>query len=640
MKTFGGAPATVGADRLLTRYGDVILAAAVIAIVGAMILPLPTWLLDGLLATNIAVAVILLLLGIYVDRPLSFSSLPSLLLITTLFRLALNVSSTRLILGQADAGSVIDAFGGFVVAGDMVVGAVVFLILTIVQFVVIAKGSERVAEVSARFALDGMPGKQMSIDADLRAGLIDGETAGRRRRNLERESQLFGAMDGAMKFVKGDAIAGILITAINILGGLAIGVLRMDMPVAEALGTYGLLTIGDGLVSQIPALLIATSAGLVVTRVTGEEADSPLSREIGRQILARPRVVAIAAGLLLFIGLVPGMPFAPFVVLALFCGLAALALLRRRAAPAAASASRVPAAPVELALALDTAAGEMLGVRDPDGAFARELNGVTEAVAADLGLPLPIPLLQVDATLGAGAYRVLLRGVAVEHGVASGEGRVGQLAGRLAASLRRHARELIGIQEARRVLDDVRRDHPALAEAVERIPAHVLAATFRLLVAEGVGVADRKTALEALAAAPEAEQGDPAALTERVRAALVRRITALAGGERKEVAALLLEPMVEEELRASVRSTAEGAFLALGPELGQEIVAAVRAKVAEALGQGERPVLLASADVRRFVRALLEAELPDLPVITYRELLPETRLRHLGSVGPGAPTSA
>jgi len=635
MRLLGGTASSRSA-RLFSRYGDVILAAAVIAIVGAMILPMPTWLLDVLLATNISVAVIVLLLGMYVDKPLSFSSLPSLLLITTLFRLALNISSTRLILGQADAGTVIDAFGGFVVAGDYVVGAVVFLILTIVQFVVIAKGSERVAEVSARFALDGMPGKQMSIDADLRSGLVDGETARKRRRDLERESQLYGAMDGAMKFVKGDAIAGILITAINILGGLAIGVLRMDLPAGEALKTYGLLTIGDGLVSQIPALLIATSAGMVVTRVAGEEAGSPLSREIGRQILARPRAVAIAGGLLLFIGLVPGMPFTPFVLLALFCGLGALALVRRRPAPELEAASRVPAAPPELALALDRETGAALKIQDAEGALTRAVAAATEAVAAELGLPLPPATLRVDHGLAAGRYCVLLRGVGVESGSVAGEDRAGMLAGQLAGALRRHARELVGVQEARRLLDDVRRNHPALAEAVERIPPPVLAAAFRLLVGEGVGVGDRKTVLEALAAAPEAEQRDPSALAERARAALVRRITALAGGERMEVAALMLEPMVEEEIRASVRSTAEGAFLALGPELGREIVAAVRDRVEAARKQGERPVLLASADVRRFARALLEAELPDLPVITYRELLPETRLKPLGSVGPGA----
>ena len=284
---------------LLTRYSDLALAALVVSIVGMMIVPLPTPLLDLLISVNIAAAVVLLLVAIYVSDALKIATFPTLLLLTTLFRLALKVSATRLILLRADAGEVIRAFGNFVVAGNLVVGAVIFLILTMVQFIVISKGSERVAEVAARFTLDAMPGKQMSIDAELRAGHIDHNEARRRRAALARESQLFGSMDGAMKFVKGDAIAGIIVLAVNIVGGLVIGVLqRGHGRRRRRRKTYTVLTIGDGLVAQIPALLISTSAGIIVTRVASEEEGGHLGRDIGLQVMAQPKAIAIAAGLL------------------------------------------------------------------------------------------------------------------------------------------------------------------------------------------------------------------------------------------------------------------------------------------------------------------------------------------------------
>ena len=296
---------------LLARYSDLALAGLVVAIVGMMIVPLPTPLLDLLISVNIAIAVVLLLVAIYVSDALKIATFPTLLLLTTLFRLALEVSATRLILLHADAGEVIRAFGNFVVAGNLVVGAVVFLILTMIQFIVISKGSERVAEVAARFTLDAMPGKQMSIDAELRAGHIDHNEARRRRTALARESQLFGSMDGAMKFVKGDAIAGIVVLAVNIVGGLVIGVLQRGMDVATAARTYTVLTIGEGLVSQIPALVISTSAGIIVTRVASEEEGGHLGRDIGMQVMAQPKAIAIAAGLLVLLAIVPGLPGSP-----------------------------------------------------------------------------------------------------------------------------------------------------------------------------------------------------------------------------------------------------------------------------------------------------------------------------------------
>jgi len=309
-----------GAATQISRFADLALAVLVIAIIGLMILPIPTFLLDTLLATNLCISIALLLVAMYIPSALHLSTFPSLLLFTTLFRLALNITTTRLILLKAHAGDIIYTFGHFVVAGNYVVGGVIFLIITIVQFLVITKGSERVSEVAARFTLDAMPGKQMSIDSDMRAGLIDIDEAKRRRQSLEKESQLFGAMDGAMKFVKGDAIAGLIITAINIIGGLIIGVLQKGMPLPKAVQTYSILTIGDGLVSQIPALLISITSGVVVTRVSSGEEEANLGRDIGQQLLSQPKALLIASGMLFGFALIPGFPAAQFLILGSIVG--------------------------------------------------------------------------------------------------------------------------------------------------------------------------------------------------------------------------------------------------------------------------------------------------------------------------------
>src|SRR5688572_19893627 len=296
---------------------DAALAAVVVACVGIMVVPLPTWLLDLLLAFNLAISVSILLVTMYVSDALKVAAFPTLLLITTLVRLALNVSSTRLILLQADAGEVIEAFGKFVVSGNYVVGAVVFLILALIQFIVVAKGSERVAEVGARFSLDAMPGKQMAIDAELRSGSIDAADAQQKRRTLNRESQFYGAMDGAMKFVKGDVIASFIIAIINIGAGLAIGVGQRGMPFGDAVRRYTLLTIGDGLVSQIPSLIIATSAGILVTRVASEDGETALGEELSSQLLGMPKALRVSSVFVLALGIVPGLPALPFLVIGL-----------------------------------------------------------------------------------------------------------------------------------------------------------------------------------------------------------------------------------------------------------------------------------------------------------------------------------
>ncbi|MBW2067600.1 MAG: type III secretion system export apparatus subunit SctV [Deltaproteobacteria bacterium] len=417
----------------ITQRADLLLAALLVGIIALMILPIPTFLLDTLLAINLGMAASLLLVATYIPSAVHLSVFPSLLLFTTLYRLALNITTTRLILLKAHAGAIIYTFGHFVVAGNYVVGAVIFLIITLVQFLVITKGAERVSEVAARFTLDAMPGKQMSIDSDMRAGLIDMEEARRRRRALERESQLFGAMDGAMKFVKGDAIAGLIITSINIVGGLIIGVLQKGMPLIKAVQTYSILTIGDGLVSQIPALLISITAGVVVTRVSSDEEEANLGRDIGRQMLSQPKALMIAGVLLVGFALIPGFPKPQFIILGAIVGAIGYGLYRPEAAKKAEEepefdikvvkakkeTSKVPekgdefSITIPLLVDIDASAEEFL---DPE-LFNTELIKLRRALYHDLGVPFPGIHLRFNENITRGTYIILLQEIPAAQGV-------------------------------------------------------------------------------------------------------------------------------------------------------------------------------------------------------------------------------
>ncbi|WP_024902550.1 type III secretion system export apparatus subunit SctV [Robbsia andropogonis] len=421
---------------LATSRNDILLAFILVGVVFMMILPLPTWLVDTLIAINMTLSAILLMVAMYLPSPLSFSSFPSVLLVTTLFRLAISISTTRLILLQGDAGHIVETFGNFVVGGNLVVGLVVFLILTIVQFVVITKGAERVAEVAARFSLDAMPGKQMSIDADMRAGAIDLTEARKRRSRVEKESQLYGSMDGAMKFVKGDAIAGIIIVAVNMLGGIIIGSVQRGMPMAEAVSTYSVLTIGDGLIAQIPALFIAICAGMIVTRVQTGEGESNVGRDIGMQILSQPRALLIGAGVALGMGMIPGMPMAVFICLAIPASLIGFVLLRstRRVVDAktgtvseipglraAGQGEETPETAQEhtefsptVPLSVDVATG--LRSTFSANVLNSELIKIRRALYADLGVPFPGIALRFTNALADERYSVLLSEVPVASG--------------------------------------------------------------------------------------------------------------------------------------------------------------------------------------------------------------------------------
>ncbi len=651
----GGGASTGDLVARLTRHADLALAAGVVASVAMMIVPLPGFLLDLLISFNIAVAVTLLLISIYVSDALKIATLPTLLLLTTLFRVALEVSATRLILLKANAGDVIHAFGSFVVAGNLVVGAVIFVILTLVQFIVISKGAERVAEVAARFTLDAMPGKQMAIDAELRAGHIDAAGAQRRRALLARESQFFGAMDGAMRFVKGDAVAGIVVLAVNIVGGLVIGVAQRGMEIAAAARTYTLLTIGEGLVAQIPALVISTAAGIVVTRVAAEDdgagTDGHLGREIAAQMLAQPRALAVAAALLALLGVVPGLPAVPFLVLAAALGALAWRLISRQPPPprahlpttptpaAAAADTHLPAprlAPLTVELSPDLVS-ELRP--DTDGAFANDALGAARARLFDeSGLTLPpvrlrFPALPRDALTGR-SYRIHFNEIPLARvELPRDRDAADTIAADLVRLMRRRGHEILGIQETQALVTALEASHPALVrEVVPKIvsPAQ-LADVLRRLAGEGISLRQLPAILGAIADAPTGAR-DPATLAERARAALRGAITFTHAGTAGRLAAIALDPLVEETLREAIRSDEGGAHLALEPQASHDILAGVGRALAVAFTalppatSGHGAVIVTAADLRRHVRRLIEVAHPDLAVLSYAELAPETEI--------------
>ncbi len=627
-------PSSTDLPGFLRRWSDIVLAALVVGIVAMMIVPLPTPLLDLLLTLNISIGVVLILVSLYIPDGLSIASFPTILLVTTLFRLALNVSSTRLILLQADAGEVIRSFGQFVVRGNYVVGAVVFLILTLIQFLVIAKGGERVSEVAARFTLDAMPGKQMAIDAEQRAGAIDPGEARRRRKHLQRESQFYGAMDGAMKFVKGDAVAGIIITVINILGGLAIGVLQRDMSAGDALRTYGLLTIGDGLVSQIPAILISTAAGLVVTRVASEDPDSSLGADIGAQIFGQPKAIAVAAVFLIGLSLVPGLPTVPFLAIGVLAGVLARGLYRAKRPSAVAGATEgdrerqkreapMPVVvPVEVSVADDLVEDEAL-----DAALAR----VRAELFAELGVPIaPIRMTVRGTGLAAGRYIIRLQEVPMGEGSTSGDGSADASAAHVGAVLRRHAHEMPGIDEVQSLLDALERAYPTVVRSAVPKPVglQLLTDVLRRLVEEGVSIRNLREILQTLVVVAPGER-DPVMLTEHVRAGLRRQLTYRHTRGAASLGAYVLTPEIESAVRESIQRTATGNYLAIDPEISKDIVAAVKRGVSGTTS----PVLVTQADVRRYVRRLLELDLPDLAVLSFQELSPEVTVQPVARIG-------
>jgi type III secretion protein V len=658
------------------RGSDLLLAAGALALVAVLVAPLPPALLDVLLAANLALSATILVVTLFAKDALGFASFPTLLLFTTLFRLALNVSSTRLVLTRGDAGRVIEAFGRVVVQGNWVVGAVVFAILAVVQLLVVAKGSERVAEVAARFTLDALPGKQMSIDADLRAGHLDGVEARRRRRALERESQLYAAMDGALKFVKGDAVAGLAIVLVNVGGGLAAGALR-GMPLGAAARKYAVLAIGDGLVSQLPALLVALAAGVAVTRVAAEDEAGTLGRDIARQLFDDPRALAAVAALLAALALAPGLPAAPFAALA-----AAAAAGARHAARGEARAGAAPEPAGDGATDADDPGAELAVVEVGPGLLALLATApggprgagaaIAEALWRDRGVRIPaLPLragrergfawrLDVDAVtvargeldparalclappdelalaaIEAAPARDPSTGAAASSVALADAGRAARLGPLLppaerftadvAAALARHAHAIVGVQEVQTLLDALEAGAPALVREVARaLPAATVAEVLRRLLEEQVSIRPLRTILQAMLEAGGAPRG-AAGLAEACRRAVRRHIASSRAGD-GALAALLLDPLAEARLRGALT----GEVAAVPPALLRELLASLEVELGAAAV--EAPVLVAGPDVRRALRQLVAPRFPDLAVLSWDELPPDLPVRPLARI--------
>ncbi len=696
MSMLARANTAVGA---VTRHNDLAIVALLVVVVALMILPLPTPLVDTLIGANMALSFVMLMMSMYVRSVLDFSVFPTMLLFTTLFRVGLNITTTRLILLQADAGEIIFVFGDYALGGNFVVGAVVFVILTIVQFLVIAKGAERVAEVGARFTLDAMPGKQMSIDADMRAGVIDMEEAQRRRNMVSQESQMYGAMDGAMKFVKGDSIAGMIVAVVNIVGGTVIGITQHGMTGADALHTYGILTIGDGLVSQIPSLLVSISAGILITR-TGDSGGN-VGAQIGGQIFGQPKALLMAGGLVFLFALVPGFPKPQLFGLALAIGGFGYVLRRMAEAPVAAdpraelSRSLAPAArprtprpggaqpgddfapTVPIILDLSAELGEALHY----DALNEELINLRRALYFDLGVPFPginirpspgleglayvlnlneIPMSRGTLERGMSLARdtsenLAMLGVTVRTGERflpdveplwvpdeqlhlldkAGIGHMSHariLAYHLSLVLSRHASNFLGMQEAKYLLDRMEERAPDLVrEATRLLPVQRIAEIFQRLVQEQISIRDLRNILEALIEWSPKEK-DTVMLTEYVRGALKRQISYMHSRGQNMLPAILLDPQVEETIRKAIRQTSAGAFLALEPSVTERFMKAVGDAAGRYASHAQKPVIMTSMDIRRYVRRLIEGDHYGLAVISYQELTPEISVQPVNRI--------
>jgi flagellar biosynthesis protein FlhA len=670
----------------------------IVMILAMMVLPLPPIALDLLFTFNIAMSMLVLLVALYVFKPLDFSLFPTVLLITTLLRLSLNVASTRVVLlqghtGPDAAGKVIEAFGHFLVGNNYAVGIVVFAVLVIINFVVITKGAGRIAEVAARFTLDAMPGKQMAIDADLNAGLIGEADARRRRSEVAKEAEFYGAMDGASKFVRGDAIAGIVIMLINVVGGLAIGVLQHDLSFTQAAQYYTLLTVGDGLVAQVPALVISTAAGILVTRVSAEQ---DLNQQLLDQLGSRPQAMYIVAAIMGFLGLIPGMPHLAFLFIAALLAGAAYFIEQRARAPAVEEAAPPPprpAEPQEVSWA-DVVPIDALGLevgyrliplvdRAQDGELLRRIRALRKKVAADMGFLVPAVHIRDNLELRPNGYRITLKGVEVGAGevspgmyLAINPGRVlGPLAGaqtrdpafglpavwieagqrenaqamgytvvdastvvatHLSSLIQAHASELLGREEAQALLDHVSREAPKLAEEVvpKLVPLSTLQKVLQNLLAEGVHVRDMRTILETIAEHGVRTQ-DPEDLTAAARVRLSRAIVQQIFGGSRELEVVSLDPQLEGMLvQASQTRGAEGP--GLEPGLAERLLrqAGQVAQQREQLGQPA--VLLVPAALRGLLSRFLRRAAPQLKVLSQSEIPDNRTVKVVALLGAAA----
>jgi flagellar biosynthesis protein FlhA len=678
---------------------SLMVAVGLVGILVVMILPLPTLMLDLLLTLGITMSLVILLMSMYNTDPLEFSAFPSLLLLTTLYRLSLNIASTRLILlhgheGPGSVGKVIQSFGNFVVGGNFAVGLIIFLIMVLINFIVITKGSGRIAEVAARFTLDAMPGKQMAIDADLNAGLINEEMAKKRRAEISQQSEFYGAMDGASKFVRGEAIASIVIMAINIMGGLFIGIFLQNMAIAQAAETYTLLTIGDGLVSQIPSLIISTSAGIIVSRAASEDS---MGKELIKQFGRQPQALAVSSGIIMIFGLIPGLPHIPFLMLgAAMGGLAWIAFqsLAAQKTEEEIAAERIrETAPslgspetVEALLPLDTLELEVgyglipLVDETQEGDLLERIRGIRRQFAIDMGLIIPPLHVRDNLQIKPDEYVLLLKGVEIARGelmmgyflamdsgaakrviegiptvepafklpalwISADKKDEAQLAGytvvdpatvvatHLTEVLRTHADELIGRQDTQKLLDNLAKSHPKVVEELVPglLPLGKVQKILQNLLRERVSIRNLLTICETLADyAPMGK--DPEILTEYVRQKLSRSIVSTLTDETGTLSVLTLTTQIEDLIRESVQSTEQGSFLALDPNLGQKIIEAIHASVDKISQEGYQPIIITTPVVRRHLRKLIERFMPQVVVLSHNELTNQSKIQSLGTV--------
>jgi len=628
----------------LTRRSDVVLAIFLAMIVIMMILPMPTVAVDILVAINISIAIVLMMIGVYLSSPVKFSSFPTVLLFTTLFRLALSITTTRLILLQADAGNIITTFGDFVVGGNIVVGIVVFLIITLVQFIVITKGSERVAEVAARFSLDGMPGKQMSIDGDLRAGTIDTEQASQKRKLLEKESQLYGSMDGAMKFVKGDAIAGIFIILINIIGGISVGTLQQDMDLNDALRIYTILTIGDGLVAQIPALFIAITSGIMVTRVDSGKSKN-LGQDIGDQVFAQPKALLIGAAIVFGFALVPGFPTITFIFIALllgFIGCVLLACSRHTKQQSGESFQQARMSEAEdeeallnsdsrqiIAAPLAIEFSMKLSETIKDTHLNKDINVLKKSFEKSLGVPFPDIVIRYIPEERADHYRILLNEIPViEDGFKNNE----SLIVAIDDVLNQNLEEFVNIQQASFLIEKLKLSSADLVREVQgAISLPTISLILKSLVAEGLPIRDLQTIMEAMVRKAK-ESSDPQLIAEAVRLSLSRQISYTFGGVEKSIAAILLDTDTEAVFYDQIPSEDNAEVLPLPAGFQKAIVDKVNIILTGSDSANTPPVVIVASKVRRFVAAMFKSYNTQIRVLAYEEITGDIHLNIVDTV--------
>lgn len=692
MATFDGVINSRWRENLLRS--DILVAFGLVLILMLMILPVPPMLLDIFLSLNITIGLLILIIALYTSRALDFAVFPSVLLITTLFRLSLNVASTRLILlhgdeGPSAAGSVIQSFGQFVVGGNYVVGIVIFIILVIINFMVITKGAGRVAEVAARFTLDAMPGKQMAIDADLNAGLISEDDARTRRQEIASESDFYGAMDGASKFVKGDAIAGIIITLINIGAGFIIGVMQKGMPMVEAAANYTILTVGDGLVGQIPALIISTGAGIMVTRTAG---DDDFGTEMKRQFSVHPRALWVVSAILLIFALIPGLPKLPFFLLSLIIGGIAWQVqkskqqqqIERKEIEDAPAPKVLEEENYEQMLSVDLLEMEVgyglipLVDTSQNGELLPRIKSIRRQFTLDMGFIVPPVHIKDNLQLKPNEYAIVLKGVKIGGGellpghflamnpgmatetikgietiepafklpavwISEDKKERAQISGytvvdnttvvatHLSELIKTHGHELLGRQETQNLLDNLANEYPKLVEELvpNLLSLGVIMRVLQNMLREGVSIRDLRTILETLADWAPVVQ-DPDQLTEHVRAILARSISNSYSEDGQVLEVMTFDRDVETRIQEALQTTEHGTYLALEPGFAQGLINSLNTVLQNIAGS--TPVLLCTPTIRLHVKRLTERYLPGLAIISHNEIAPHLKVRSIGTV--------